>query len=96
MTDAGIEYHHRYREVWACFMGWRFLGERSSAGTAGTGVSDETGWKVKATESVADRTAPAVEQPRLVRPLLCGFTGHRSPCHRDSLRTQARGRPVNQ
>jgi hypothetical protein len=31
VTDAGIEYHHRYREVWACFMGWRFLGERQSA-----------------------------------------------------------------
>jgi len=40
--------------------------ERSSAGTAGAGVSVETGWWVKVTESMADRTAPAVAQPRLV------------------------------
>ena len=42
--------------------------ERLSAGTAGAGVSVETGWRVKATESMADRAAPAVVQPRLVRP----------------------------
>ena len=41
--------------------------ERSSAGTAGAGVSAETGWRVKVTESMADRAAPAVVQPRLVR-----------------------------
>ena len=41
--------------------------ERSSAGTAGAGVSVETGWRVKSTEGVADRTAPAVVQTRLVR-----------------------------
>ena len=43
------------------------LCERSSAGTAGAGVSVETGWRVKSTEGVADRTAPAVVQTRLVR-----------------------------
>ena len=41
--------------------------QRSSAGTAGAGVSVETGWRVKSTEGVADRTAPAVVQTRLVR-----------------------------
>ena len=45
----------------------RLLAERSSAGTAGAGVSVETGWRVKVTESMADRAAPAVVQPRLVR-----------------------------
>jgi hypothetical protein len=41
--------------------------ERSSAGTAGAGVSVETGRRVKVTESIADRAAPAVDQPRFVR-----------------------------
>jgi hypothetical protein len=41
--------------------------ERLSAGTAGAGVSVETGWRLKVTESMADRAAPAVVQPRLVR-----------------------------
>jgi hypothetical protein len=41
--------------------------DRLSAGTAGAGVSVETGWRVKVTESMADRAAPAVVQPRLVR-----------------------------
>ena len=45
----------------------RFLAERSSAGTAGAGLSVETGRWVKVTESVADKAAPAVVQPRLVR-----------------------------
>lgn len=36
------------------------LAQRSSAGTAGARVSVETGWRVKATESMADRAAPAV------------------------------------
>ena len=40
--------------------------ERSSAGTAGAGESVVTGWRVKVTESMADRAAPAVVQPRLV------------------------------
>ena len=44
------------------------MAERSSAGTAGAGVSVETGWRVKVTERMADRAAPAVDQPRLVRP----------------------------
>ena len=52
--------------------GLRLLAERSSAGTAGAGVSVETGWRVKVGESMADRAAPAVVQPRLVRP---GFFG---------------------
>ena len=43
----------------------------SSAGTAGAAVSVETGWRVRVTESMADRAAPAVVQPRLVR--LCWF-----------------------
>jgi hypothetical protein len=46
------------------------LGERSSAGTAGAGVSVETGRRVKVTESIADRAAPAVDQPHLVPPSL--------------------------
>ena len=41
--------------------------QRSSAGTAGVGVSVETGWRVINTKSMADRAAPAVVQPRLVR-----------------------------
>jgi hypothetical protein len=41
--------------------------ERSSAGTAGAGVGADTGWRVEVTESMADRAAPAVVQPRLVR-----------------------------
>ena len=36
------------------------MAERSSAGTAGAGVSVETGWRVRVTESMADRAAPAV------------------------------------
>ena len=43
------------------------IAERSSAGTAGAGLSVETGWRVKVTESMADRATPAVVQPRLVR-----------------------------
>ena len=53
-----------------CLIGWHVSlvsAERSSAGTAGAGVSVETGWRVKVTESMADRAAPAVVQPRLVR-----------------------------
>jgi hypothetical protein len=46
------------------------VAERLSAGTAGAGVSVETGWRVKVTESVAERAAPAVVQPRFVRPSL--------------------------
>jgi len=41
--------------------------ERSSAGTAGAGVSVETGWWVINSKIMADRAAPAVVQPRLVR-----------------------------
>jgi hypothetical protein len=53
-----------------------FLGERLSAGTAGAGVIVETGRRVKVTESMADRAAPAVVQPRLVRLLFhCSGTG---------------------
>lgn len=52
-------------------MGGLLLAERSSAGTAGAGVSVETGWWVKVTESMADRAAPAVAQPRFVR--LCSL-----------------------
>ena len=48
----------------------RFLGERLSAGTAGAGVSVETGWRVKVTESMADTAATAVDQLRLVRLLV--------------------------
>ena len=44
------------------------LCERLSAGTAGAGVSAETGSRVKVAESIADKAAPAVDQPRLVRP----------------------------
>ncbi len=48
---------------------WRVvLGERLSAGTAGAAVRVETGWRVKVTEIMADRAAPAVVQPRLVSP----------------------------
>lgn len=46
---------------------FHFLAERSSAGTAGAGVSVETGWWVEVAESMTDRAAPAVFQPRLVR-----------------------------
>lgn len=53
-----------------CVLVWhRFVGQRQSAGTAGAGVSVETGWRVKVTESMADRAAPAVVQPRFVRVL---------------------------
>jgi hypothetical protein len=48
-----------------------FSAERLSAGTAGAGVSVETGFRVKVTESMADRAAPAVDQPRLVLPSVC-------------------------
>ncbi len=51
-------------------LGGYFWAERLSAGTAGAGVSVETEWGDKATESMADRAAPAVDQPRLVRPWL--------------------------
>lgn len=44
--------------------------QRLSAGTAGAGASLETGWLVKVTEDMADRAAPAVVQPRLVRLVL--------------------------
>jgi hypothetical protein len=47
-----------------------------SAGTAGAGVSVETGRWVKVTQSMADRAAPAVVQPRLVRPSIGGGIGH--------------------
>ena len=47
--------------------------QRQSAGTAGAGVSVETGCRVKVTEGMADRGAPAVVQPRLVR--LCFSVG---------------------
>ena len=43
-----------------------FLSERSSAGASGAG-GNETGWRVKVMESLADRAAPAVVQERLVR-----------------------------
>lgn len=39
----------------------------SSAGTARADLRVETGWRVKVTEGVADRAAPSVVQPRLVR-----------------------------
>jgi hypothetical protein len=45
------------------------LAQRLSAGTAGAGGSVETGWRVKVTKGKADTAAPAVVQPRLVRPL---------------------------
>ena len=54
-------------------MGWQTVGisaERLSAGTAGAGMSVEMGWRVKNTENMADSAAPAVVQPRLVRPCL--------------------------
>jgi hypothetical protein len=38
---------------------------RSSAGTAGAGESVETGRRLKVRESMADKAAPAVVQPRL-------------------------------
>lgn len=41
--------------------------KRSSAGTAGAAASVEMGWRVKVTESMANRAAPAVVQPRLRR-----------------------------
>lgn len=44
-------------------------------GTAGAGVSAETGWRVKVTQSLADSGAPAVVQPHLVRPWF-GVVGH--------------------
>lgn len=44
--------------------------QRSSAGTAGEGVSAETEWRVNVTESMPDRAAPAVVQARLVRLLV--------------------------
>ena len=50
--------------------------QRSSAGTAGAAVSVETGWRVKVTESMADRAAPAVVQPRLVRLWFVSVAGH--------------------
>jgi hypothetical protein len=50
--------------------------ERSSAGTAGAGASVETGWRVKVTDSMADRAAPAVVQPRLVRRWFTISYGH--------------------
>lgn len=53
-----------------CVVDFIYSAERSSAGTAGAGVSVGTGWRVKVTESKADRAAPAVDQPRLVRPWL--------------------------
>ena len=28
LADAGMDCHHRYREVWACIIGWQFFGER--------------------------------------------------------------------
>jgi hypothetical protein len=63
-----------------CFRGFAQdvlrLGERSSAGTAGAAVSVETGWRVKVAESVADRAAPAVVQPRLVRLPIGGDGSH--------------------
>jgi len=46
------------------------FGRTLSAGTAGAGVSDETGGRVKVTESMADIAAPAIIQPRLVSPYL--------------------------
>ena len=54
------------------------LGEGSSAGTAGVGVSVDTRWQVKVTGSVADRTAPAVVPPRLVRLYVVVIGGHGS------------------
>jgi hypothetical protein len=67
--------------------GLRFLAERLSAGTAGAGVSVETGWRVKVTESMADRAAPAVVQPRLVSPwFLFGSEGHWKAGLRDRTR----------
>lgn len=47
-------------------------------------MSVETEWRVKVTESIADKAAPAVVQPRLVRSWLsisaalhdCGVPGH--------------------
>lgn len=39
---------------------FHYLGKRQSGGTSGAGVSAETGWRVKVTESMADRAAPAV------------------------------------
>jgi hypothetical protein len=58
-----------------CFMSY-LINERSSAGTAGAGVSVDTGWRVKATEIMADKAAPAVVQPRLVRPGFACGDGH--------------------
>lgn len=47
---------------WVIFFFCRTL----SAGTAGAGVSVETGLRVKVTGSMSDTAAPAVVQPRLV------------------------------
>jgi hypothetical protein len=56
------------------------LAERLSAGTAGAGVSVETGWRVEVTKSTADSAAPAVVQPRLVRPWLWMVASHGCIC----------------
>ena len=49
------------------------LGEHSSDGMRWGGVSVETGWRVKDTESMADSEAPAVVQPNLfARRWSCG------------------------
>jgi hypothetical protein len=62
----GQRAHGYFNTIKSASAQWPFA-ERSSAGTAGAGVSVETGWRVKSTEGVADRTAPAVVQTRLVR-----------------------------
>lgn len=41
--------------------------QRRSDVTTGAGVSVKPEWRVKVTESMPDRAAPAVDQPRLVR-----------------------------
>ena len=48
------------------------VAERSSAGTDGAAVNVEMGWRVKVSESISDRAAPAVVQPRFV----CAQHGH--------------------
>jgi hypothetical protein len=74
---------HQYSSAFTCGssssldLGIRASAERLSAGTAGAAVSVETGWRVKVTEIMADRAAPAVVQPRLVRPWLVGGRAHR-------------------
>ncbi len=40
------------------------------------GGERETGWRVKVTESMANRAAPAVVQPRLVRRWFVSVAGH--------------------